>query len=141
MKLFCLTIFFLHNLNSFSQKNIGFYLQEYDIKIYPKKLNCSDTLTAELKNKIILKLYVKDCMGAMKVICFKGEVKISEGEYCNSLDSLKKYVLNLKAHGGEKEISVSTYFQPLRDGLWIYYNNAGRIKYSEYYKKGILQGK
>jgi len=122
-----------------NNKKITIYLEEYEYVFTPQKIGCIDTLTDKLEDGRQLKILLFDCKGKMHVECYKGNQKIEEGDYINSLDLLKKYTTGVNGITGKRRISVREYYQPLRSGNWLFYNSKGQLLYKRVYKEGILQ--
>ena len=67
----------------------------------------------------------------------RDSVLLEKGNYIASLDLLKSYSNGLDIATGRISIEVIKYYQPLKDGIWYYFNNESVIK--KIYKRGILQ--
>ena len=53
------------------------------------------------------------------------------------IDLFKQYVDRFNLSGDLMDVTVGRYFQPLRDGVWIFYEN-GLPARQERYKRGVL---
>ncbi len=122
-----------------SEKKISIYLEEYNYYFTPQKNGCVDTILKKLEDGRVLKIFLFECMGKMRIECFRANIKIEEGDYINSLDLLKKYSYGINGVTGKKMIRVREYYQPLRSGVWFFYNNKGQLEFKKYYEKGVLQ--
>lgn len=124
----------------FTEFNKGHYrikLKEFDITLVPE--NCKDSiLKIDQFNNRFFKIQLKDCKGALSLQCFNltDSVLQQEGSYISSLELLSSYTHSVNATTGKTEVVVSKYYQPLKDGIWHYYDSSG-IKI-ETYDKGIL---
>lgn len=131
--LICFLIFVLI-MKGNSQTDI--YLKEYKIYFTPKK--CKDSTTQYLKDSSFIKINLFSCKGKMNIKEFdRNGTLLATGQYEASLDTLKEYVDVFDLLGELKEIKVYKYFQPIKNGIWIYYEN-GEIKKKEKYRRGIL---
>ena len=112
-------------------------VKEYDLTLIPE--SCKDSILEkdELNNRFF-KIFLKDCKGAMRLECYNlADSTLKEkGEYISSLALLSSYTHSVNGTTGEARIVVSKYYQPLRDGVWRYYDSS-EIR-TETYKKGIL---
>lgn len=84
--------------------------------------------------------YLKDCRGAMDFEAYENGKKMIEGRYINSIDTLKHCVIVNDGHNPDQPmvVKVEEYFEPLKDGVWKYYNNQGKLVKEETWSKGIL---
>ncbi|MBW7943714.1 MAG: hypothetical protein H3C64_15360 [Candidatus Kuenenia stuttgartiensis] len=135
-----LTILLLVILSISGEVQNGKYrikVEEYDLTLIPK--SCRDSIfKKDEQNNLFFKIFLKDCKGAMKLECYNlSDSTLKEkGEYTSSLALLSSYISSVNGTTGETKILVSKYYQPLRDGIWEFYDSAG-IK-SKIYKRGIL---
>ena len=67
-----------------------------------------------------------------------GNIKY-EGEYIESIGLLHRYIEYMDPNSLEKSIRIQEYYQPLKDGKWIYYNDTGKIIKEVTYAKGIVK--
>jgi len=96
-----------------------------------------DTVYYEKSSIEKFKFVFYDSMG--KCYCerfVKGKI-FQKGSYENSLDTLKQYVSGRTNHGITTPITIRSYFEPLKNGLWITYQNNKEIK--EEYIMGVLK--
>lgn len=131
--IFSLYIFCFGNAGN-SQK---ISIEEYKIILNNVKPPCHDTLTEFTRDNKKIVIHLLDCMGQMDIKVYKGGKLIEEGCYVKSLDTLKRYVYKNALGGGGKEITVGQYFQPLRNGVWIFYNQKGQVLKRVTYLNGI----
>lgn len=87
-----------------------------------------------LDGKYKAKIYLYDCKGKMYLKLYKNNVLISEGNYANSLDTLKEYVYDIDPFTGSCYLLVSSYFEPLKQGYWKFYDKNGRYLKKVYHK-------
>jgi hypothetical protein len=127
--------------SSFSHydKAYSIFIKEYNYIFTPQRLECNDTLTDKLDDGRKLKIFLFDCKGKMHVQCFKGNKKVEEGEYVNSLDLLKKYSYGVNGVTGKRRVFVREYYQPLRSGDWLFFNSNGNIRLKRKYIEGLEQ--
>jgi hypothetical protein len=135
MKIFVVfVLMIIETLNCCAQ--IDIYLSDYKINITPKK--CNDKRSIYLTDSSLLKIDLLNCKGKMNIQQFgKTGILLLSGQYCASLDTLKQYVQVLNLSLELVKIKVRKFFEPLKDGTWIYYQN-GQIDRKEKYNKGIL---
>jgi antitoxin component YwqK of YwqJK toxin-antitoxin module len=111
-------------------------IDDYKIILNNVKPFCNDSLTKYVGNDRKVVVHLSDCMGKMYVKVYKNNKILEEGNYVNSLDTLKGYTYK-NTLGGEKEIVVEKYFQPLRNGVWVFYKHKGNILRKVNYKNGV----
>lgn len=121
-----------------NERKISIYLEEYNYFFTPQKSDCVDTIVEKLEDGRILKIFLAECKGRMHLVCYKGKNKIEEGNYINSLDLLKKYSKGVNALSGKRKITVKEYYQPLRSGEWLFYNDNGKLIGKKQYVEGVL---
>ena len=134
----------LVSLLVFQNQNYG--LEKYRIKLieynytFIPQAKCRDTLYGNIDHNNFLKIYLNNCKGNCDVECYnKDSVIVEKGSYINSLDLLKSYYYALDASQTSKtEIKVISYYQPLRNGVWYFYNDSGRLFLNKIYNNGIL---
>ncbi len=110
-------------------------LKEYGLYVSPTK--CMDTITEELRDNRTIKIYLYDCKGEMRVEIYSGNKIVEKGTYINSLDTLKGYSLEKDLRTGDKKITVESYFEPLRNGEWVFSDTKKRINIIKHYDRGI----
>ncbi len=108
------------------------HLKEFDFYFLPDSCNCK--MNMEIPgNTGRLKIDMQSCMGKMTVQEFDSSGKlVAEGYYAPSLDTLKKYPIGKSAINGARKVSVLSYFEPLPDGVWRFYNGNSIIKTIQY---------
>ena len=132
------SIFSFIGLTSFFVPPIkSIYIEEYNYTFTPQKI-CIDTLSAKLDDGRELKIFLSECEGKMHIICFKRNKKVEEGDYISSLDLLKKYIFVSNGRSGKTSIKVKEYYQPLRSGVWQFYNQRGVEVTKKIYERGVL---
>ena len=97
---------------------------------YSKYLNnipLKDTFKVKFEKDYNAKIFLYDCKGEMYLKLYKNQTLIKEGNYINSLDTLKMYAYNIDPFDGKIYILVRSYFEPLKCGTWIYYDEKGRF--------------
>ena len=143
-----MTLFFFVHCYSLAQKAspkllTRIYLEEYD---YTFRLDgkCIATLSDEISNDRKLKINIFNCKGQLDLECYiKDTILIEKGSYINSLTLLKKYTyfhrFVPKPFPGHNEytIGVYSYYQPLRNGVWYFYQSK-KLYMKKEYNKGIL---
>ena len=113
------------------------YLKEYDYTFTPQKEGCVDTLKEKLDDGRELKITLSDCKGQMHLECYKKGAKVEEGDYTNSLALLKKYVNRIDGITGRLKIKTVEFYQPLRAGVWLFYDKKGCVIRKEIYVNGV----
>jgi hypothetical protein len=137
MKRILLLIFvFIFGLAVDGTGQTDIYLQDYKIYIAPKK--CKDSIMQYLVDSSSVKINLLNCKGKMNIKEFdRSGVLLVTGQYEGSLDTLKEYVDVFDIFGELKAIEVHKYFQPIKNGVWTYYEN-GAVKKKEKYNLGVL---
>lgn len=110
---------------------------------FPINSSGNDTVKKVISEEEYYMCYMQDCRGAMKFEAYSRGVRVIEGNYVNSLDTLKHCVIVDDGHSPDQSqvVKVETYFQPLKDGVWKYYNEQGKLIKEEAWSKGILLGR
>lgn len=135
-KIIVLTLLFIVALTYTASSQIDIYLKEYKTFITPAK--CKDSLIHYNNDSSYVKINLFNCKGAMSIKEFdRHGTLVAVGQYQASLDTLKEYVDRFNLSGELMEVTVLRYFQPLRDGVWIFYEN-GLPARQERYKRGVL---
>jgi len=83
---------------------------------------------------------IETCKGKMQLEIFSklDTTLIAKGEFIESLDTLKHYVSDfIIGYDDAEKINVYSYFQPLKEGVWFYYDENGQLLRKEEYKRGI----
>ena len=129
-------LLFSFTLCDYTYGQIDIFLSDYKEYITPRK--CNDSITHYLKDSSFLNLKLANCKGKMSIKQYdrNGNLLLA-GQYVASLDTLKEYVDVFNLVGEITAIKVYKYFQPLRDGIWVFYE-MNEIKKKEKYKRGIL---
>lgn len=136
MKKTLIMLLFSFTLSNCSYGQIDIFLSDY--KAYITPLRCNDLITHYLKDSSFLKLQLANCKGKMSIKQYDSNGNlVLMGQYVASLDTLKEYVDVFNLVGEITAIKVYKYFQPLRDGIWVFYE-MNEIKRKEKYKRGIL---
>ena len=140
IKLMLFTLGAVFVLAGFKSKGIyTIYIKEYNVYFSPVK-GCNTQYEIKANDSIFLKLKLYDCRGEMTVEAFKNNILVEKGKYKNSLALLRSY--GIGRQGGlrfpEKvsdKIIVNEFYQPLRDGIWLFYRTDSVEK--RVYKLGI----
>lgn len=121
---------------SYGHAQTDIFLSEYKEYITPRK--CNDSIRHYLKDSSFLQLKLYNCKGKMSVKQYgrNGEL-LATGQYIASLDTLKEYVVVYSLSDNSETVKVHKFFQPLKEGEWIFYQN-GQERRREKYKRGIL---
>lgn len=136
IKIITLTGLFICTLVFTASSQIDIYLKEYKTYITPTK--CKDSIVQYIKDSSFVKINLLNCEGKMNIKEFdRNGTLLVIGQYRTSLDTLKEYVDVFNIFGDITAIKVNKYFQPLRDGIWTFYEN-GIIKRKERYRQGLL---
>jgi antitoxin component YwqK of YwqJK toxin-antitoxin module len=143
-KLFFAILFFCFCLGFVHAQNCGDvnYINLEDFGVIFQ--NAPDTVIESFYgNGDFSKCYLKDCRGAMYYFEYDDSVLVKEGNYINSPDTFKscRYVTDFSNPDGGVFAVVDPYFQPLKDGVWKYYDSTGAVIKQETWNSGILQGK
>lgn len=127
-------------LFSFKQNSIQSFIpiifKDYGVQINSVE-KLGDTVYYEKSSIEKFKFVFYDFKG--KCYCeryIKGKI-FQKGNYENSLDTLKRYTSGRTNHGVTSPIAVQSFFEPLKNGIWVTYNNNQEIK--EEYIMGLLQ--
>ncbi len=135
-KIITLTGLFICTLVCTASSQVDIYLRDYKTYITPMK--CRDSLIQYIKDSSFVKINLFNCKGKMSIKEFDNNgALLVTGQYEASLDTLKEYVDVFNLCGEIIAIKVYKYFQPLRTGVWIFYENQ-IVKRREKYKRGIL---
>ena len=109
--------------------------KEYGVQINEiEKLK--DTIFYEKSSIETFKFIFYDKKGKCFCEHFVNGKIFEKGNYENSLDTLKRYVSGRK-RAGTTPIFVQSYFEPLKDGVWIIYKGKTIIK--EQYEMGLIK--
>lgn len=125
---------------TFDSKFKRIIIEEYPgATIFPEKCSKQD-INCDLYDHRYLKITLFDYRGKMHLQCYSQDsVLREEGDYVNSLALLKKYSSFYVSGTSKIIISVIEYYQPLRNGSWIFYDSTGRKTDSAFYMTGIKQ--
>jgi len=136
IKIIALTTLLIFALSYTASSQIDIYLKEYKTYITPAK--CKDSLIHYNKDSSYVKIDLFNCKGKMSIKELdRHGTLVATGQYQASLDTLKQYVDRFNLSGDLMDVTVGRYFQPLRDGVWIFYEN-GLPARQERYKRGVL---
>jgi len=73
----------------------------------------------------------------IKVVNFKDTILISEYIYKNYMDTLSEYILYFDIEGND-HIGLIKYFEPLKHGLCLFWNENKKLIRNEFWEEGIL---
>lgn len=132
-----LLLFFLFGLCLLTAKaQVDIRIKDYGILL--SDFHCQDTLTIKLKAKKYALIKLHDCMGAMDIEIHNGNNIIEAGTYSNSLDTLKAYgTSTIFGPSAIRKIVIVKYFQPIKNGEWIYYKK-NKIYRRVWYVDGFI---
>jgi hypothetical protein len=141
MKKVCFFLIFVivFNCNLFSQSKwpVAFYFPDY--KVYLRLTNnvsLNDTATIKYSENIFFKIVLFDSLGKSYCEVYKRNKLYEKGYYENSLDTLKRYTSPVIVGGRtDKIITISKYFQPLKNGIW--YETMNGVLIEKKYKLGV----
>jgi len=142
-KLILLGVIILSFNKLFGQNLNRIYLEEYKYTLVydGKGINA---FSAKISGDRTIIIHLLSRKGQMNVECYdKDLVLIEKGAYSNSLDLLKKYVdlvtFDDRYPGNHKAaIGVYSYYQPLRNGIWSFFDKRKKMYMKKNYIKGIL---
>jgi hypothetical protein len=138
VNIICLIVLLCFGDYTLQKKRYRIKLVEYNFMFVPQK-RCTDSIKEILPDGRLLKIKLFDCKGKLSLECYNSRlVLLEEGEYVNSLDLLKSYYYVVDAERRATGIGVSEFYQPLRDGVWRFYNDSGKITWNVIYKNGVL---
>jgi hypothetical protein len=136
-------IFLIHSNKIACQTIRRIYLEEYKYTLVSQG-KCIDTFSAKISRDRTITIHLLSCKGQMNIECYNKNLILMEmGSYINSLDLLKKYVdlvtFDQRYPNNHKvTIGIYSYYQPLRDGTWRFYNDEKKLYMQKNYKKGVL---
>ncbi len=123
---------------SFSHKNgprHKIIVKEYEGLSFRPSGKKNEQISRSLK-KGFVKITLYDVKGRMHLEYFsKDSIIMETGNYLNSLDLLKKYSYATSPAG--TFIYVTEYYEPLRNGIWRFYDSTGMFKDSIFYERGV----
>lgn len=100
-----------------------------------------ETKDIVITDSIHYMMKITDCRGKMYFQAFYGNKLRIEGKYINSLDTFKRCAtVEDPFNPGVKILQIQKYFQPLKDSIWTYYDQSGKLINKEVWKKGIKVG-
>src|SRR5687767_4666537 len=100
---------------------VDIYIREHKITITPK--TCNEERIIKFPDSSYIKINLVSCWGKLSLQNFdKKGVLLAEGYYCESLDTLKEYVTVHSLDFSDEKMIVYKYFEPLKDGIWTFYN-------------------
>lgn len=130
---FCKSSLLAQKLN---KEPLKVYLKEFSIYFTPDSCEGKNVIDLLTNTKIIANF--QNCKGTMifKQYDVDGNLLL-EGAYQATRDTLKKIFTSRSAVSDEKRRSVGYYYQPLPEGVWIYYRNGKKIQ-TKHYLNGVL---
>lgn len=152
MKYIFILVFLIFSSEVYSQNNecqvslrIDIIDNDCDMNYYVDSKNTGfDTIYRwNNREKTSMKTIIEllDCRGKLNFIQyyeFTGKLRV-EGKYINCIDTLKTLIgMVSPIEPYRTYYEVFRYFQPLRDGHWIFYNEDRSISREEFYDKGTL---
>ena len=109
-------------------------LKYFNISFYPNK--CIDTFRTKIPSGQLkgdsISIFLNSCMGECKfIVTNRNDKIILSGNYSNSIDTLKSYKFT-KFMGKPKDeyhyrVILMKHFEPLKSGIWIFYNSDRKI--------------
>jgi hypothetical protein len=119
-----------------SVKPLSIFIEEQHMYIDIKQLNRPDTFM--LSDKRYLVISFKSYRGASDFSVFGKKTKPElTGHYLDALDTFKSYITAVNPFTLESRLDIIKYFQPIKNGEWIYYNKKGKIIKKTEYTKGV----
>jgi hypothetical protein len=108
--------------------------------IWTTQFSPGDTIYKKSKNGTLYKIAVESCDGVFTFEEFSLDtlVKLKSGSYSQSLDTLARLYLAVNSYGKNLGYQVERHFQPMKSGLWLYFNKDGKVIRRELYYEGIL---
>jgi antitoxin component YwqK of YwqJK toxin-antitoxin module len=98
----------------------------------------NEVIYQDLYDGRFIKVNLCDYRGKMHLQCYsKDSVLLEEGNYINSLALLRKQVAAVVSQRSENRVFIVEYYEPLRNGKWLFYDSTGRLVDSSFYKSGI----
>lgn len=118
--------------------NLSIYIDEIKESVVYNSLN--QEIMIELADTATALYHITDTKGAgsLTVKDLKTDVNIVQGNYVNALDTFKAYLFTFNEDEGRELVSVVSYFHPLKNGEWKYWNNEGLLIRTEIYNDGVL---
>jgi len=135
----CLCLFIDSAFAQSKKCNLPILIDEYGIYKNFTKLNVK--IKEDITEDSYMEVVLYDCMGAMQLKGYKNNLVVVEGNYINSLDTLKACLKVLDPIELKESIIIQKYFQPLKNGTWKYYDLQGKLIKQEEWQNGILQNK
>ncbi len=138
-------IYLLLNTNIYGQSNFKCFTPIHipEFKIYLRWLKNNDTIVKTEANKKF-RLHFFSCQGDMYLqqLDSNGNI-LMEGPFCKSLDTLREYGIALNPYDPYEDgkMEVEKYFEPLKSGTWLYYNEKHEIYKTELWYQGIIKKK
>lgn len=109
---------------------IPIYIKAYGVEILEVE-KIGDTIDYEKSSIERFKFVFYDLKGKCYMERYVNNKLSEKGYYENSLDTLKRYVSGRNNNGTTSPIYVQSYFEPLKNGLWLTYKY-GKEKKEEY---------
>lgn len=132
-------MFFLSLINLDGNKDqLSIYIDEIDQSIEYDSLN--QTVIISISDTSTCFYYITDIKGAGRLIITdnRTEAIIVEGDYSNSLDTFKAYLNVQYEQTLKQELEVISYYYPIKNGQWKYYDKERLLLRTEIYKDGVL---
>lgn len=119
--LFVTFIFFVSTMISFAQeKYVPIYFPEYGRFItIPEDYKLNDTISISHSPTTYIKLVLFNKQGKSYCEVYKKNRLYEKGYYENAIDTLKQYARKVKNNGKRGKPYILTYFEPIKDGVWI----------------------
>jgi len=112
--------------------------EDLGFNIFPeRKVPFEDTI---LKDSITTVIKLLDCMGKANFTSYSDRQMtnvIMKGEYASSLAVLRRHEIDINAVTGEELMAYTTFYQALKDGEWVFYDEEGKFLRKEKYNRGI----
>ncbi|GAB2834268.1 hypothetical protein [Ferruginibacter profundus] len=136
-KLISLILILLLKLNSAKCQKwpLPINFSDYNrIIILSDSVNINDTIIYNHTENTYFRFVFFDTRGKCYCEVYKNNKLYDKGYYESSLDTLKQYFSSPKGHGLRGKLTVSQYFEPVKNGLWTEHYKGIRRK--TYYVKG-----
>lgn len=97
----------------------------------------------KLDNGYTIKGTLETCKGLMNIEIYNEDsILINRGSFIESLDTLSHYVSVFTVDFVDtEEIVVTPYFQPLKNGIWYFYDEKGNFFSKKMYQSGVIMNK
>ena len=109
----------------------------YDVVLTEEDISKENSFKKEI-NGAVIEGNIIDCMGALSFTVIDTAQNISiKGQFVNCPDTLKRLLFIEDPGLFRGEVLVSKYVTPLKDGIWIFYDNIGNTLEERKYNKGF----